>query len=103
MAHTISALKQHRQSETRRVRNHAVKSSLRTQIKKVFAFVEQGDAGKSDEALKAAYRLLDRAVVKGVIHKNNASRRKSRLAARIKAIGTASEKAKKPAKGKKKR
>ncbi len=92
MAHTISALKQHRQSETRRVRNHAIKRALKTQIKKVFAAVEAKDAGKSDEALKAAYRLLDRAVVKGVIHKNSASRRKSRLSARVTALGPTEKK-----------
>ena len=86
MAHTISALRQHKQSEIRRVRNHAVKSELRTQMKKVLGAVEKKDADASKAALREAYALLDRAVGKGVIHKNNADRHKSRLAARVNAI-----------------
>ena len=83
MAHTISALRQHKQSEIRRQRNHAVKSELRTQMKKVLGAVEKKDAAGSKAALNEAYALLDRAVGKGVIHKNNADRHKSRLAARV--------------------
>lgn len=86
MAHTISALRQYKQSETRRVRNHAVKSALRTQMKRVLSAVEKKDAAASKTALQDAYRLLDRAVVKGVIHRNNASRHKARLAARVNAV-----------------
>lgn len=97
MAHTISALRQHKQSEIRRARNHAVKSALRTQMKKVLAAVEKKDAGASKEALSAAYKLLDRAVGKGVIHKNNADRHKSRLAARVNAVGGAAPAAPAPA------
>ena len=88
MAHTISALRQHKQSEKRRTRNHGVKSALRTQVKRVLALVDKKDATAKD-ALKAAYRLLDRAVSKGVIHKNNAARHKSRLAARVNALASA--------------
>jgi small subunit ribosomal protein S20 len=83
VAHTISALRQHKQSEVRRKRNHAVKSELRTQMKKVLGAVEKKDAAASKTALSEAYALLDRAVGKGVIHKNNADRHKSRLAARV--------------------
>ena len=83
MAHTISALRQYKQSEIRRQRNHAVKSALRTQMKKVLTAVESKDAAGSKTALSEAYALLDRAVGKGVIHKNNADRHKSRLAARV--------------------
>lgn len=86
MAHTISALKQYRQSEVRRERNHAVKSALRTQMKKVLSAVDKKDASQSREQLKSAYKLLDRAVAKGVIHRNNADRRKSRLAARVNSV-----------------
>ena len=89
MAHTISALRQHKQSETRRQRNHAVKSELRTQMKKVLTAVEKKDAAGSKAALNEAYALLDRAVGKGVIHKNNANRHKARLAARVNGVGTA--------------
>ena len=83
MAHTISALRQYKQSEVRRQRNHAVKSELRTQMKKVLAAVDKKDAAESKSALSEAYALLDRAVGKGVIHKNNADRHKARLAARV--------------------
>lgn len=89
MAHTISALRQLKQSEKRRTRNHAVKSALRTQMKKVLAAVEKKDAAGSKTALSEAYQLLDRAVAKGVIHRNNADRHKSRLAARVNALGPA--------------
>ncbi len=89
MAHTISALKANKQGETRRLRNRAVKSALRTQIRKVLAAVEKKDADGSRKALGAAYRLLDRAAVKGVIHRNCANRHKARLAAHVNAIGPA--------------
>ena len=86
MAHTISALRQYKQSEIRRQRNHAVKSALRTQMKKVLTAVESKDAAGSKTALSEAYALLDRAVGKGVIHKNNGARHKARLAARVNAL-----------------
>ena len=86
MAHTISALRQHKQSQERRLRNHAVKSALRTQIRKVLALAEKKDGPNAKAALVAAYKLLDRAVSKGVIHKNNGARHKSRLSARVNAV-----------------
>ena len=87
MAHTISALKQGKQSETRRQRNHAVKSALRTQMKKVLAALEKKDAGVAKTQLSEAYKLIDRAVSKGVIHRNSGARKKARLAARVNALG----------------
>jgi small subunit ribosomal protein S20 len=89
VAHTISALRQWKQSETRRVRNHAVKSALRTQVKKVFGAVEKKDAADARAQLSAAYKLIDRAISKGVIHRNNGARKKARLAARVNALGPA--------------
>ena len=86
MAHTISALKQWKQSEVRRARNHAVKSALRTQVKKVQSAVEKKDAAAAKAALQEAYSLIDRAVSKGVIHKNNGSRHKGRLSAHVNAL-----------------
>ena len=74
MAHTISALRQHKQSEERRRRNHAVKSALRTQIRKVLATVEKKDAPASQAAFSTASKLLDRASAKGVIHHNNGTK-----------------------------
>jgi small subunit ribosomal protein S20 len=86
VAHTISGLRQWKQSEKRKARNHSVKSALRTQMKKVLQAVAKKDAAESKTALSDAYKLLDRAVVKGVIHRNNGSRHKSRLAARVNAL-----------------
>lgn len=86
MAHTISALKRLRQSQKRSERNRAVKSAVRTQIKKVLDLIE---AKKHDDARKefaVAVKLLDKAVARGVLHRNNAARRKSRLAARINSV-----------------
>ena len=80
MAHTISALKQWKQSETRRQRNHAVKSALRTQMKKVLGALDKKDAKTAKEQLSAAYQLIDRAVSKGVLHRNSGARKKARLA-----------------------
>jgi small subunit ribosomal protein S20 len=91
VAHTISALRQHKQSDARRIRNHAVKSALRTQMKKVLTAVEKKDAPASKTALSEAYKLLDRAVSKGVIHRNNADRHKSRLAARVNGVTPAAK------------
>lgn len=79
MANHASAIKRHKQSEKRRQRNAAVKSSLRTAVKKV---KESATAGKAEETkanLQNAISELDRAVSKGVLHRNNASRRISRL------------------------
>ena len=83
MAHTISALKQWKQSEVRRARNHAVKSELRTQVRKVLGAVDKKDAAIAKTALQEVYSLIDRAVSKGILHKNTASRHKSRLSARV--------------------
>lgn len=79
MANHASAIKRHNQSEKRRLRNATVKSSLKTVVKKV---KEAATAGKADEAkanLLKAVSELDRAVTKGVLHRNNASRKISRL------------------------
>lgn len=89
MAHTISALKQWKQSETRRQRNHAVKSALRTQMKKVLAALDKKDATVAKTQLSEAYKLIDRAVSKGVLHRNSGARKKARLAARVNALGAA--------------
>ena len=86
MAHTLSGIRNIRRNEKSRLRNRAVKSELRTQIKKVLTAVSKKDKSGSQSALQDAYRLLDKAVAKGILHKNNASRHKSRLAARVQSI-----------------
>jgi small subunit ribosomal protein S20 len=84
---TKSGKKRLRQSLVRRTRNRAVKSSLRTQIKRVLAAVAAGDQGKMDAEYRLACKKLDKAAAAGVIHRNTASRHKSRLSARIKGAG----------------
>lgn len=79
MANTKSALKALRQSEKRRRRNQAARSATRTHVKKARLAVESTSPEEAREALKRALRALDRAAQKGVIHPNNAARRKSRL------------------------
>jgi len=82
----LSGIRNIRRNEKSRLRNRAVKSELRTQIKKVLSAVSKKDKSGSQSALQDAYRLLDKAVAKGILHKNNASRHKSRLAARVQSI-----------------
>lgn len=79
MANHKSAIKRHKQSEVRRARNTAVKTTVKTAIKKVRESAASGDAGQTAELLKKATSLLDKAVSKGVLHRNNASRKISRL------------------------
>lgn len=86
MARHRSAIKRHKQSEKRRLRNTAVKSEIKTAIKKVRQSVEGSDAEAAREALKRATRLLDRAVTKGVLHRNTASRKIARLTVRVNSI-----------------
>jgi small subunit ribosomal protein S20 len=81
---TKSSKKRLRQSIARRTRNRAVKSSLRTQIKRVLAAIEAGEREKIEGEYRLACRKLDKAAAAGVIHRNTASRHKSRLSARVK-------------------
>ncbi len=66
-----------------RERNMAVKSEIKTALNKTEAAIAEGDAAAADEAARQAGRLLDRAVAKGAIHKNQAANRKSGIARRI--------------------
>jgi small subunit ribosomal protein S20 len=75
-----SAEKRHRQSEERRLRNKAAKSSVRTSIKKFVLLTRKKEAGEDAEAaLKDMIKKLDTAARKGIIKKNAASRKKSRM------------------------
>jgi len=82
---TRSAIKAHRQSMKRRLRNRAVKSATKTAIKRATDAIVGGDIDAAREAVRAAIRTLDRAAQKGVLHPNNAGRRKSRLLLRYNA------------------
>ncbi len=72
-------MKAMRSSERKRVRNRVYRSRARTYVKRARAMVEAGDLEEAREAVQMAIRALDRAAQKGVIHQNNAARRKSRL------------------------
>ena len=78
MANTKSALKRMRQSEKRRTRNRAVRSRVRTAVKTARTTLAAGSGAR--EAVLDAIRALDRAVSKGVVHRNTAARKKSALA-----------------------
>lgn len=79
MANIKSQIKRNRQNEKRRLANKAVRSELRTRVKGAVQAAGAGDEAKATEALREAVRKIDRAAAKGVIHKNQAANRKSRL------------------------
>lgn len=86
MANHPSALKRAKQNEKRRSRNRHVVSTCRTLVKKVRQALESNDAGAATTALAEASQALGAAASKGVLHKNNASRRIGRLAAAVAAL-----------------
>ena len=79
MANTKSAEKRIRQSAKRNERNRAVRSAMRTAIKKVRGAVAAGDGETAETALREAVQIIDRTVSKNVVHRNTAARTKSRL------------------------
>ena len=79
MANIKSQIKRNRQSEVKRLRNRVYRGAARTAVSKARQALQAGDVTVSQASVKAAIRMLDRAAQKGVIHKNNAARRKSRL------------------------
>jgi small subunit ribosomal protein S20 len=85
MPTTKSAKKRLRQSLERRATNRAVKSAMKTQVRKVREAVAAGDVAKAETELRLAAKKLDRAGVKRVIHPNAAARTKSRLSHLIRA------------------
>ncbi|HEY6274928.1 MAG TPA: 30S ribosomal protein S20 [Streptosporangiaceae bacterium] len=82
MANIKSQIKRNKQNEKARQRNKAVKSSLKTSVRKFRDAADTGDAEAATEAMLAASRNLDKAASKGVIHKNQAANRKSAMAKR---------------------
>ena len=81
MANIKSQIKRNKQNEKRRLRNRAVRSELNTREKAALA---AAGTDNEAEALRQTIKRIDKAAAKGVIHKNTAARRKSRLVARIK-------------------
>ncbi|WP_100446339.1 30S ribosomal protein S20 [Glycomyces xiaoerkulensis] len=90
MANIKSKEKRNRQNEKRRMRNKAVKSSLKTAVRKFRESTAAGDVTAAETHLRAASRQLDKAASKGVIHKNQAAQRKSKMAAAYKKLENAS-------------
>ncbi|MEP4486667.1 30S ribosomal protein S20 [Marinobacter alexandrii] len=86
MANSPQAKKRARQSEKRRTHNASLRSLVRTNIKKVLAAIESGDAEQAKTAYASAVPVIDRMADKGIIHKNKAARHKSRLNAQVKAL-----------------
>ena len=86
MPNISSAKKRHRQNLKARTRNRAAKSAVRTQIRKLSAAIAGGDGAAIDTEFRATVKRLDQTAAKGVIHKNVASRTKSRLSRRVKAV-----------------
>ena len=87
MANSPQAQKRARQNASRFAINKARRSRIRTFIRRVEEAIASGDSSAAQEALKAAQPEIMRGVSKGVLHQNTASRKVSRLAARVKAIG----------------
>ncbi|MGL4533815.1 MAG: 30S ribosomal protein S20 [Fusobacteriaceae bacterium] len=86
MANSASAKKRIMVAERNRVRNVAVKSRIKTMTKKVLAAIENNNLELATSTLSIAYKEFDKAVSKGVLKANTASRKKSRLAARVNAL-----------------
>lgn len=87
MANIKSQIKRNRQNEKAHERNKAVKSSLRTSVRKFREAAAAGDKEHATTLLREASRELDKAVSKGVIHANQAANRKSAMSRRLAGIG----------------
>lgn len=90
MANHKSAIKKMRQDEVRRLRNRAYRSRYKTVVKSVEAAISQGNIEAAKEAFHKAVSIIDRIASKGVIHKNKAARKKSRLAKKVNALSASS-------------
>jgi small subunit ribosomal protein S20 len=88
VANIKSQIKRNRTNEAARLRNKAAKSEIKTRIKTAVAAAAGGTETSADD-LRVAVKRLDKAAARGIIHKNQASKRKSRLVRRINAINSA--------------
>jgi small subunit ribosomal protein S20 len=86
MANHFSALKRARQTERRTTRNRANASALRTQLRTLRETIEKGDKAAAAQSYRQTVSALDKAIQKGTLHENTASRYKSRLGARVAAM-----------------
>ncbi|KAB2338617.1 30S ribosomal protein S20 [Cytobacillus depressus] len=86
MPNIKSAIKRVKTNETKKVQNANAKSAMRTAVKKVDAAIVNNDAAVAKESFVEAARKLDKAAAKGLIHKNAAARKKSRLMKKMNAL-----------------
>ena len=89
MANTAQAKKRVRQAERHRAHNAARHSLMRTELKKAIKAVESKDTAAAQQACRSATSMIDRLAGKGVLHKNTASRYKSRLNNRLRTLASA--------------
>ncbi|CAN5353237.1 MAG: 30S ribosomal protein S20 [Chloroflexia bacterium] len=87
MANSKSALKRVKVSERRRLRNRTYRSAARTMVRRAESVIATGDVDAAASAVGSAVSMLDRTAGKGVIHRNNAGRRKSRLMSKYNKMG----------------
>ena len=86
MANIKSQIKRNRQNATRHARNQALRSEIKTRVRRTLEVAEAGDAEAAREALRLAQKRIDMAAAKGVLDPETASRRKSRLTRRVNAL-----------------
>ena len=85
MANIKSQIKRNRQNEKRRVRNMSVRSEMKTRVKRAVRSAQEGADDRAD-AVRTAIKRIDKAAAKGVIHKNQAANRKSKLMKTLAAV-----------------
>lgn len=83
-----SAQKRHRQSLKRQTRNQAIRSRVRTFVKRVRESIDANNVDEATSRLQSATRAIDKAVTKGVLHRNTASRKISRLTRAVRTLAT---------------
>ncbi len=86
MANHLSALKRARQTDRRTTRNRANTSALRSQLRELRETITKGDKAAAEQTYRKTVSALDKAIQKGTLHENTASRYKSRLGARVTAM-----------------
>ena len=86
MANHFSAMKRARQTEKRTTRNRSNTSTMRSALRDLREALEKGDKAATEQTYRQTVSALDKATQKGVLHSNTASRYKSRLSARLKAV-----------------
>ena len=86
MANIASQVKRNRQNQVRNERNRAARSELKTRIRNAVEAAEAGDRETAETALRTAQKHIDKAVAKGLIHKNTAARRKARLKKQVSSL-----------------